>query len=58
VGLLEQGGDGSTVLPDQGPSTGTTVSLPIAGSNPWRLVLQNIAGGFGVTPLTATVAWP
>jgi hypothetical protein len=58
VDLIEQGGDGSTVLPDQGPATSTTVSLPITGSNPWRLVLQNIAGGFGVTPLTATVAWP
>jgi hypothetical protein len=58
VDLIEQGGTGSSILPDQGPATGTSVSLPVVGSNPWRLVLQNIAGGFGVTPMTATIAWP
>jgi predicted small secreted protein len=58
VDLMEQGGSGSTILADQGPSTGASVSLPVAGANPWRLVLQNIDPGFGVTPMTATVAWP
>jgi hypothetical protein len=58
VDLIEQGGGGSSTLPDQGPATGTSVSLPVVGSNPWRLVLQNIAGGFGATPLRATIAWP
>jgi hypothetical protein len=58
VDLIEQGGSGSTTLPDQGPATGASVSLPVAGSSPWRLVLQNIASGFGVTSMRATIAWP
>jgi hypothetical protein len=58
VDLIEQGGTGSTTLADQGPATGTTVTLPAVPPNPWRLVLQNTASGFGVTPMTATIAWP
>jgi hypothetical protein len=58
VDLIEQGGSGSTILADQGPATGASVSLPAVPPNPWRLVLQNTAGGFGVTPMRATIAWP
>jgi hypothetical protein len=58
VDLVEQGGSGSTNLANQGPSVGTDVSMPVAGTNPWRLTLQNSGGGFGVTPMTATITWP
>ncbi len=58
VDLLEQGGPGTQVLADQGPSTGAQVSLPVTPGNPWKLVLQNINEGFGVTLLDATISWP
>jgi hypothetical protein len=58
VDLMEQGGPGTHVLANQGPSTGVETALPVTAPNPWKLVLQNIAEGFGVTPLDATIAWP
>jgi hypothetical protein len=59
VDLLEQGGSNtSIVLADQGPSTGTQVSLPVMPGNPWKLLLQNINEGFGITLLDATISWP
>jgi hypothetical protein len=58
VDLLEQGGPGTQVLANQGPATGVAETLPVTAPNPWRLVLQNIAEGFGVTQLDATIAWP
>jgi len=59
IDLMEQnGGSGAITLANQGPSTNTSESLAVNGVNPWKLLLQNIAGGFGTTPLTATIAWP
>lgn len=58
VDLLEQGGPGTQVLVNQGPSTGAQVSLPVTSGNPWKLLLQNIDDGFGVTLLDATISWP
>lgn len=59
IDLMEQnGGSGSITLANQGPSTNTSESLAVNGMNPWKLLLQNVAGGFGITPLTATIAWP
>jgi hypothetical protein len=58
VDLIEQGGSGSlTYAPDQG-SVGTDVDFAVTAPNPWRLVLQNTEGGFGITPLNATISWP
>jgi len=56
--LMGEVSSGGTTLAGQGPSTGTQVSLPIAGEGRWTLVLENAAEGFGVTPLDATIAWP
>jgi hypothetical protein len=58
VDLIEVGGPGVHSLPNQGPAPGTDVKLGVVAPNPWRLVLQNIETGFGVTDLTATIAWP
>jgi hypothetical protein len=59
VDLLEQGGSNtSIVLADQGPSTGAQASLPVTPGNPWKLLLQNINEGFGITQLDATISWP
>lgn len=58
IDLLEQGGPGTHVLADQGPATRVSESLPVTAPNPWKLVLQNIQGGFGVTELDAIIAWP
>jgi hypothetical protein len=59
IDLLEQGGSNtSIVLADQGPSTGAQASLPVTPGNPWKLLLQNINDGFGVTLLDATISWP
>jgi hypothetical protein len=58
VDLIEQGGSGNlTYAPDQG-SVGTDVDFAVTAPNPWRLVLQNTEGGFGITPLNATISWP
>ena len=57
IDLLEVDGPGTQVLPNQGPSTGVDVTLPIT-TGTWRLVLQNIDDGFGVTPLDASIGWP
>jgi hypothetical protein len=35
-----------------------TQSLAVTAGNPWKLNLQNIEEGFGVTGLDATIAWP
>jgi hypothetical protein len=58
VDLIEQGGSGNlTYAPDQG-SVGTDVDFAVTAPNPWRLVLQNTEGGFGITPMNATISWP
>ena len=53
----ESGGGGDQTLANQGPSTNVDQTLAIAAGN-WRMVLQNIEAGFGVTDLTATISWP
>jgi len=58
IDLLEQGGPGTQVLANQGPSTGAQATLPVTAGNPWKLLLQNINDGFGVTLLDATISWP
>jgi len=58
ITLIEQGGSGGTSFQPDEASIGTDTALPIAPPNPWKVVLQNIDEGFGVTPMTATVAWP
>ena len=59
IDLIEQGGGaGLQTLPNQGPATNVTTSLPVTKPNGWMVVLQNIEVGFGVTPLTATISWP
>jgi hypothetical protein len=58
IDLLEQGGPGTQVLANQGPSTGAQATLPVTTGNPWKLLLQNINDGFGVTLLDATISWP
>jgi hypothetical protein len=58
IDLMEQGGPGAQVLANQGPATGVTQSLAVTAGNPWKLNLQNIEEGFGVTGLDATIAWP
>jgi hypothetical protein len=57
VDLFQLDGPGSQVLADQGPDVGTDVALPVTAGQ-WRLVLQNIDDGFGITPLDAAVGWP
>ena len=57
IDLLQVDGSGSQVLANQGPSTGVDVTLPITIGT-WRLVLQNIDSGFGVTPLDVSLGWP
>lgn len=58
IDLIEQGGPGMETLADRGPSTNTDAALPVTGTNPWKLVLQNIQTGFGTTTLNATINWP
>ncbi len=58
ISLVEQGGPGRHVLTDQGPATRVSETLPVTAPNPWRLVLENSEGGFGVTVLDAVIAWP
>ena len=57
VDLFQLDGPGSQVLANQGPDVGTDVAIPVVAGE-WRLLLQNIDDGFGVTPLDATIAWP
>jgi hypothetical protein len=58
IDVIEQGGSGSlTYAPDQG-SIGTDVDFAVTAPNPWKVVLQNTEGGFGVTPMTAVITWP
>jgi hypothetical protein len=54
----ETAGTGNQTFPSQGPSTNVSQTIPIAAAGDWRLVLQNIEGGFGVTDMAATVSWP
>jgi len=59
IDLFEQGGDGrSQQFPDQPAASGVQRSFPITGTNPWKLVLQNIEPGTGRTQITATIGWP
>ena len=58
VDLFEQGGTGNQSLANQGPAPRVDVSLPVTGTNQWKLLLQNAEAGFGVTGLTATISWP
>jgi hypothetical protein len=53
----ETSGTGDTSLPNQGPSTNVDQTMPVT-VGAWRLVLQNIENGFGITDLTATIGWP
>src|SRR5436190_3311479 len=53
----ETSGTGNVTLAKQGPSTNVDQTLPVT-VGAWRLVLQNSENGFGVTDLTATIAWP
>jgi hypothetical protein len=58
IDLIEQGGSGNlTHAPDQG-NIGTDVDFAVTAPNPWKLVLQNIETGFGVTPMNASISWP
>ena len=58
IDLFEQGGSGTQTLANQGPATRVSERFTITGTNPWKLLLQNIEQGFGATLMTATVAWP
>jgi hypothetical protein len=59
VDLFEQGGDNrSQQFPNQPAASGVQQTFPITGTNPWKLVLQNIDAGNGVTQMTATIGWP
>jgi hypothetical protein len=58
VTLTERGGPGSESVAPQETATGADLTLPVAAPNPWLLILANAEGGFGTTPLTATIAWP
>jgi hypothetical protein len=53
----ETSGTGNASFPDEGPSTNADQSFPI-GAGDWRLVLRNTESGFGITDMTATIAWP
>lgn len=53
----ETAGTGDSTLANQGPSTNVDQTLPVTPGT-WRIVLQNIEDGFGVTDLTATLSWP
>jgi hypothetical protein len=53
----ETSGSGDKSFPNQGPSTNVDQSIPVTAGT-WRLVLQNVEAGFGVTELTATISWP
>ncbi|MEO8570617.1 MAG: hypothetical protein ABI553_02865 [Chloroflexota bacterium] len=53
----ETAGTGDATLANQGPSTNVDQALPVAPGT-WRMVLQNIEDGFGVTDMTATISWP
>jgi hypothetical protein len=53
----ETSGTGDSTLANQGPSTNVDQTLPVT-VGAWRLVLQNIENGFGITDLTATIGWP
>lgn len=53
----ETSGTGNQTLANQGPSTNVDTTFPVTPGD-WRLVLQNIEAGFGVTDLTATIGWP
>jgi hypothetical protein len=53
----ETSGSGDKTFPNQGPSTNVDQSIPVTPGT-WRLVLQNVEAGFGVTELTATISWP
>jgi hypothetical protein len=56
--VIEQGGGGSVVVQPAESSTGIDVKVPVTVPNPWRVVLQNTEPGIGVTPMTASIAWP
>ncbi len=56
--LFEQGGPGSVVVQPDESSTGIDTAVPVTAPNPWKVVLQNIEPGFGVTLMTASIAWP
>ncbi|MHB8892342.1 MAG: hypothetical protein ACYC65_09905 [Candidatus Limnocylindrales bacterium] len=56
--LFEQGGSGSETLANQGPATRMDEALPVTAANPWKVLLQNIEIGFGITPMTVTITWP
>jgi hypothetical protein len=53
----ETSGSGDQTFANQGPSTNVDQSIPVTAGN-WRMVLQNVEAGFGVTDLTATISWP
>jgi hypothetical protein len=57
VDLFQLDGPGTQVLANQGPDVRTDVALQVVAGE-WRLLLQNIDEGFGVTPLDAVVGWP
>ncbi len=53
----ETSGTGNATFPDEGPAVNVDRSFPI-GAGDWRLVLKNTESGFGITDMTAVVAWP
>jgi hypothetical protein len=58
IDLSQQGQPGvTTYAPDEG-DVGTDQSFSVQPGKPWTLVLSNTEGGFGVTPMTATLSWP
>jgi hypothetical protein len=58
VDLLEQGGPGSHVISGEEANVGVQATLPVTAGKPWKLVLQNVDDGFGITLLDATIGWP
>ena len=58
VDLLEQGGPGSHVISGEEANVGVQAALPVTAGSPWKLVLQNVDDGFGITLLDATIGWP
>jgi hypothetical protein len=57
--LFEQAGDHrSQQFPNQGPASNVQQTFAITGTNPWKLVLQNIDNGNAPTQMTATIGWP
>jgi hypothetical protein len=59
IDLMNQtSGSGSQTLANQGPAPSASTSLPVTAAETWKLVLQNVETGIGVTGMTASIGWP